>query len=319
MIGRDGRPAVATGLVPFRSCAVSLMRSTSCAIIAVVLAFAPVSRRAGSPVSLRNDVMAVLSEAGCNAGACHGNHNGKGGFKLSLRGQDPDVDYAALTRDLFARRVNPIDPDQSLILLKPTGQLAHEGGKRFAIGFDSNTASCGNGSRRACRATAPRCPALQRLEVTPRSEVLVEPADRVQITATAVFSDGIAARRVEPGGVRAVDRPGEDLAGRAGASGSATARDDRHRALSATASRPVRLAFVPARPDFVWQAVAGATITSTSRSSRSCRTLRMNPSEPCTRRRVLRRAYLDLLGILPTAEEARAFVADHSPRTSAAS
>ena len=51
-------------------------------------------------VSFRNDVMAVLSKAGCNAGACHGNKNGKGGFKLSLRGQDPDLDYDALTRDV---------------------------------------------------------------------------------------------------------------------------------------------------------------------------------------------------------------------------
>src|SRR6185437_7995568 len=91
---------------------------------------------AGDPpreVSFRNDVMAVISKAGCNAGACHGNKNGKGGFKLSLRGQDPDLDYEALTRDFFARRVDPLEPDKSLILLKPTTQLAHEGGLRFRI------------------------------------------------------------------------------------------------------------------------------------------------------------------------------------------
>src|SRR5438445_3839112 len=82
-------------------------------------------------VSFRNDVMAVLSKAGCSAGTCHGNKNGKGGFKLSLRGQDPDVDYLALTRDLFARRIDSMEPQQSLILLKPTAQVAHEGGLRF--------------------------------------------------------------------------------------------------------------------------------------------------------------------------------------------
>src|SRR5437773_9047636 len=79
-------------------------------------------------ISFRNDVMAVLSKAGCNAGACHGNKSGKGGFKLSLRGQDPDLDYLALTSDLSGRRINPIEPDKSLILLKPTTQVAHEGG-----------------------------------------------------------------------------------------------------------------------------------------------------------------------------------------------
>src|SRR5688572_2968939 len=81
--------------------------------------------------SFRNDVMAVLSKAGCNAGTCHGNKNGKGGFKLSLRGQDPDIDYLTLTRDLMARRVNRLQPEESLILLKPTGRIAHEGGARF--------------------------------------------------------------------------------------------------------------------------------------------------------------------------------------------
>src|SRR2546422_2281345 len=89
--------------------------------------------RAGSvpTVSFRNDVMAVLSKAGCNSGPCHGNANGKGGFKLSLRGEDAEFDLKALTRDMFGRRVDPEDPSQSLILLKPTTQLAHEGGQRF--------------------------------------------------------------------------------------------------------------------------------------------------------------------------------------------
>src|SRR2546426_3217954 len=85
-------------------------------------------------VSFRNDVMPVLSKAGCNAGACHGNANGKAGFKLSLRGQDPDLDFYALTREQFGRRTNPMDPSESLILLKPTAELAHEGGMRFGKG-----------------------------------------------------------------------------------------------------------------------------------------------------------------------------------------
>src|SRR5437868_926418 len=87
-------------------------------------------------VSFRNDVMAVLSKAGCNAGTCHGNKNGKGGFKLSLRGQDPTMDYRTLTRDLFSLRVNPLEAEQSLILLKPTTQVAHEGGLRFKKGSE---------------------------------------------------------------------------------------------------------------------------------------------------------------------------------------
>src|SRR4026207_422696 len=81
--------------------------------------------------SFRNDVMAVLSKAGCNQGTCHGNANGKNGFKLSLRGEDPAQDSTALTHDAFGRRVNRMDPSTSLILLKATGQVPHEGGRRF--------------------------------------------------------------------------------------------------------------------------------------------------------------------------------------------
>src|SRR5438105_15554560 len=87
-----------------------------------------------APVSFRNEVMAVLSRGGCNQGACHGNQNGKNGFKLSLRGDDPDFDYASLTRDMLGRRTNPLRPEESLLLLKATATLPHEGGKRFGTG-----------------------------------------------------------------------------------------------------------------------------------------------------------------------------------------
>jgi hypothetical protein len=74
--------------------------------------------------------MAVLSRAGCNSGACHGNQSGKGGFKLSLRGQDAEFDFASLTRDMLGRRVDLQRPDNSLLLAKPTMTQAHEGGQR---------------------------------------------------------------------------------------------------------------------------------------------------------------------------------------------
>src|SRR6476469_6594849 len=83
------------------------------------------------PVSFRNEVMAVLSRAGCNQGTCHANLNGKGGFKLSLRGENPDLDYRTLTRENVGRRINRQHPDASLILLKATGRTPHEGGIRF--------------------------------------------------------------------------------------------------------------------------------------------------------------------------------------------
>src|SRR5213083_2052273 len=98
----------------------------------LMLALSSASAVAAEPASYRTEVAAVLSRAGCNAGACHGNLNGKGGFKLSLKGEDPAADLAALTRDMLARRTDPLHPEQSLALQKATGGVPHEGGVRFS-------------------------------------------------------------------------------------------------------------------------------------------------------------------------------------------
>src|ERR1043165_4591658 len=145
-------------------------------ILLSMLCSAAVAQSSGqTAVSFRNEVMAVLSKAGCNAGTCHGNKNGKGGFKLSLRGQDPDIDYLTLTRDSSARRVNLIEPDESLVLLKPNTRVAHEGGLRFKMGSEEHEIL-----RRwiagGMRNDGPSAPKLDQIEVAPRENVSVEPA-----------------------------------------------------------------------------------------------------------------------------------------------
>ena len=77
--------------------------------------------------------MAVLSRAGCNQGTCHGNLNGKAGFKLSLRGQDAAFVFEVLTHGTLGRRVNPQMPEASLVLAKATATVPHEGGLRFPV------------------------------------------------------------------------------------------------------------------------------------------------------------------------------------------
>jgi hypothetical protein len=76
--------------------------------------------------------MGLFGRLGCNAGSCHGSFQGKGGLRLSLFGYDPGMDYAGLTREALGRRINPVDPDKSLLLLKATGQTDHGGGRRFS-------------------------------------------------------------------------------------------------------------------------------------------------------------------------------------------
>jgi hypothetical protein len=278
--------------------------------VLVAASWAGAAEPSSSPSpSFNNDLMAVLSKAGCNAGACHGNKSGKGGFKLSLRGQDPDGDYATLTRDLFARRTNPLDPEQSLILLKATTKLAHEGGVRFKADSEEYRIL-----RDWIAAGTPRdaasAPGLVRLEVTPAEQVLVEPANSVRIRATAVFSDG---SRRDVTGLAVYEQSATEMAAIAPDGVVKRQRNGETTVIVRylQCQEPVRLTFVPARPDFVWQPVAARNYIDEAILAK-LRTLRVNPSAVCGDLEFMRRAYLDLLGALPTVEEAKAFAADTS-------
>src|SRR5262249_56487865 len=87
-----------------------------------------------SKVNFLRDVDPILNKVGCTSGTCHGAAKGKNGFKLSLRGYDPSFDYQMLVHDVSGRRINRVDPPQSLMLAKPTQQVAHGGGLRIELG-----------------------------------------------------------------------------------------------------------------------------------------------------------------------------------------
>ena len=264
-------------------------------------------RAATETVSFRNDVMAVLSKAGCNMGTCHGNQNGKAGFKLSLRGEDPEADHRALTRDMFARRTNPNEPEQSLLLLKATAQLAHEGGQRFTK--DSPEYAMLRGwiaSEARDDSTAPK---PRRLIVTPADQILVAPASETQFTVAAEFADG-SRRDVTR---LACFEPANQLV-KVSAEGRAQSIKPGETTVIVrylNQQVPVRLAFVPARPDFKWNGARPQNFVDEEVFAK-LRSLRMNPSVLCTDTEFVRRAYLDLAGMLPTADQARAFVNDPS-------
>ncbi len=261
------------------------------------------------PTGIRNDVMAVLSKGGCNQGTCHGNQNGKNGFKLSLRGEDPAFDLASLTRDMLGRRVNPLRPAESLLLLKPTGAIPHEGGKRFALhSIEYNILA-----RWIAEGLPPDsldAPRLSRIEVTPAEKILIEPANRVQLRVRATFSDG---------NVRDVTRLAVYELSNAVAAVTPTGKVERRQMGEAAIlvryldqRATVQLAFVPARLHFAWQEIPERNYIDHHVLAK-LRALRILPSPLCSDSVFLRRAYLDALGILPTPEEVRSFLSDSRP------
>src|SRR5262245_54448659 len=101
---------------------------------ALFLLFLPCPLRAETPAEVRspsflNDVMPIFTRLGCNQGACHGKGAGQNGFRLSLRGYAPELDYLWITREYTGRRINRAVPEDSLLLLKPAAVAPHEGGK----------------------------------------------------------------------------------------------------------------------------------------------------------------------------------------------
>ena len=264
---------------------------------------------AEAPVSFRNDVMPILARAGCNMGACHGNLNGKGGLKLTLRGQEPQVDYDTLTRGLLGRRTDPQNPEQSLILQKATGAVPHEGGIRFNT-MSSEYALIYRWIAAGCRNDSADLPKPIKLIVEPRDQVILEPLDRVQLSAKATFNDGttrdvlsLAAFETNNIGVANVRNSGEVIREQFGE----VVVIVRYLHLQV----PVRIAFVPnrAKPDF---SAIPQTHPIDKHVLARLEQLRVMPSELSSDSVFIRRAYLDACGITPSVEDVRAFLADAS-------
>ena len=259
------------------------------------------------PPSFRNEVMAVLAKSGCSLGTCHGNQNGKGGLKLSLRGQDPEADFVTLTRQLASRRTNVLVPDDSLLLRKPSMQVPHEGGRRFTPD-DSEYQILRNWIAAGMLADAESVPRLVRLDVTPPAITLHEPDRSTALRAKAVFSDG-----TERDVTRLAVLESSDAAVRISKDGIVEfAESDSSRQTSVTLrylnqQTTARVEFVPDRPGFAFAAPEPSNVID-SLVFAQLRRLHINPSSVCDDTTFLRRVYLDVTGRLPTVPQAREFL-----------
>lgn len=262
------------------------------------------------PISFKLDVMPVFLNAGCNTGACHGAARGKDGFRLSLFGYDPDGDYYRLTREFPGRRLNLSVPKDSLLLAKATGKVAHTGGKRF--GDDSpNYRTLLEWLDAGAPRDPPQVARPVALELFPTEMVLEGEGATQQLSARARYSDGTG-RDVT---ALAVYMSNSDNSATVGPGGLVRAGKRGE-------------AFIQARFD-VFNVGAGVIVLPAGSRmptapypasnyidacvNQKLRKLRIAPSPLCSDEVFIRRAYIDVIGLLPTPAEMEAFVASTDP------
>ena len=261
------------------------------------------------PVSFVNDVVPVMTKSGCNMGVCHAKAGGgQNGFQLSLLGFEPAEDFEHLVLEGRGRRLSLVSPDQSLLLMKASGQIKHGGGVRLAKsskGYEQIRDWIAQGAS----IDSPSSPKLVRLEIEPNKATLKLQQNQ-QLKALARFSDGSVrdvtsqalfesndkamAEVNENGLVKVLDIPGK------------VAVMVRYQTSVAVFNAAVPLGAsvdkLPPTKNFVDKAVFA-----------NLKELGIPPSPVIDDATFLRRVTLDIGGRLPTEAEASAFLASKSP------
>lgn len=293
---------------PWKSCPLALVHLT---LVLLTVGSAASLRGAESSVapSFQDDIIPILTRFSCNAGTCHGKLAGQNGFKLSLRGYAPDADFEALAREGHGRRTNPAAPEHSLLVRKAVGAAPHGGGQR--IHSDSRAARTlvewiGAGMPGPRADESP----VVRLEVTPVSRTLTV-GESVQLAAVATYADGrtrdvtwLAQFSSGDAGMLEVNDDGRVVAVRQGE--TIVQASFRGHVVVATFTVPFVREVAP-------EAYAARLAPLDEHVLAKLAALRIEPAPLCDDSTFLRRAYLDVIGTLPTPEETRAFLADTRP------
>ena len=261
-------------------------------------------------VDFIHDVAPVLSKLGCNSGTCHGSAQGKNGFKLSLRGYDPLFDVRALTDDHASRRVNLASADDSLMLLKTTTAVPHVGGPVFKAGEPSYKIIrqwIADGAK-----LDRNTPKVAKIEVTPFNPIVQKAGARQQVRVLATYIGGevrdvTREAFLESGNteVASANRTGLLTALRRGEAPILVRYEGAYAATTLTVMGD--------RTGFAWKQPPAYNKIDELTASKWQR-MKIEPSGVCTDTDFLRRVTLDLIGLPPSADDVRAFVAD--PRDS---
>ncbi len=260
-------------------------------------------------VTFERDVEPILGRAGCNAGACHGKARGQNGFALSLLGFDQEFDYHAIVNEARGRRIFPASPESSLFLRKASGEVPHGGGKKLPAGTPGHELV-----RRwivaGCPRTPTSAPTLSRIVVEPADRVLANKAEQ-QLAVTAHYADGttedvthLATYQSNDSVYVAVEEHGKMKAGPLPGEATIMARymekfGTCHVLVPLPGAVPAELYVKLPRNNFidghVWDKL---------------RLLGITPSDSAADHTFHRRAFLSVIGTLPTPDETRAFLAD---------
>ena len=264
---------------------------------------------AAAEVTFLRDVAPVLNKASCTSGPCHGAAKGKNGFKLSLRGYDPKYDYEALLYDLRGRRFNRADPARSLMLAKPTQQVAHGGGLRFEASsryykviYDWIAAGAPYGD--------PAKDTVTQLSVEPQNIFMKAPGESAAVKVTAQYGDGTSRDVTEDATVESnvPDVAAVTDASVKGARIGEAALLVRYQGKFVT----VPVTVLNPKPGFAWKQLAQHNYIDQLIDAK-LQKLKIQPSPAVGDAVFLRRVSLDLTGQIPTPEQVRAFTADPTP------
>ena len=255
----------------------------------------------------KTDVMPVLTKAGCNSAACHGAAIGRGGLRLSLLGYDAEYDFDQLVNQYKARRVNRADPDKSLMLLKPSRQVSHQGGRRLPLddeGYEIVKRWITAGAKSSVSRE------LVGLEISPKTLVLNQVGDEFQVEVVARYNDG-STRDVT---TWTLFEPNDKEALRSTKNGKVKVLQRGQSALMIRYLGQVGnvTVTVPLADAAVSQARPRANLVD-DHVNRVLDQLRLENSPRADDATFVRRIYLDLIGTLPTPQESRAFQVDADP------
>ncbi|MFT4639114.1 MAG: hypothetical protein ACI8T1_002438 [Verrucomicrobiales bacterium] len=278
-------------------------------VLCLLILLLPCSLAAEEPISFVDDILPVMNKAGCSGSSCHSKPAGQNGFKLSVFAYDPESDYAEIVNDGRGRRVSPGSPEQSLILLKATQSVPHEGGKRFELDSQAYEVIA-----QWIREGAP----YKHADDAPLSEISLIPdtlpAERgaeVPFRVTARYENGkerdvtaLAAFESNKEAIVEIDSNGNAVAGNLFGEAIIVARFLGEVATARVTIAPEKSAsFADIVPANFIDTLAYARLKQ----------LGLQPSGECSDHEFLRRSSIDLIGLLPDPESTRAFLADQNP------